>query len=447
MIGSTQRYSGGAILLHWLIALLLAGEVALGFAMPRDASGFELFQLHKSIGITILLLSILRLVWRLTHKRPPKIEGGFTGFLGSAVHAGFYVVMIVVPLSGWAIVSTSDLDIPTLIFGLVPWPHLPLPDAMNGLFEDTHEILAKVGIGLFVLHILGALRHHFLMKDALLSRMGPGGSGMAALALMLALIGLGFGVLFGLGGEHENENERVEEIAEESGLPASGAQRDGRVPLEAEPGEEGDGPSEGELPEDGTFEEQGAEGEPDIDATDTVDEGSEAAQESVAAAGPPPAWTIQPGGSLTFTVAEDSGPVNGSFKRWSGTIVMDPENPASAQIAITIQLASATVNDATRDAMLVGADFFAATANPTATWRANSVRRLGGNRYQADGTLSLKGVSRPQQITFTLAGSGASRTVSGSATIDRTAFAVGVGSNASTLGPQVSLNFAIDATH
>lgn len=158
MSSDVQRYSKGAILLHWLLALTLAGEIALGFAMPKDASGFALYQLHKSIGITILFLTFLRLGWRMTHARPAKLEGGINGFLASAVHFGFYAFMILAPLTGWAFVSTDPLDIPTILFGVVPWPHLPLPDSLNELAEVSHEWLAWIGIALFVLHVAGALR-------------------------------------------------------------------------------------------------------------------------------------------------------------------------------------------------------------------------------------------------------------------------------------------------
>lgn len=426
MLGEQQRYSGGAILLHWLIALMLAGEIALGFAMPRDASGFELFQLHKSIGITILLLSVLRLIWRFTHKRPAKLEGGINGFLASAVHVGFYVVMIAVPLTGWAIVSTSSLNIPTLLFGTVPWPHLPLPEGMNGLFEESHELLAFFGLGLFVLHVLGALRHHFLIKDALLARMGPGGSKSAVLVLMLAVIGLGLGVFYGLGGgdEHDHDHEDELETPEDPVLPPSAAEEEGRVPLEAE-----------------------AEAEEEPEAEEEVVEEAEAdsVEEPVEAAAPPPSWTIQPGGRLAFNVDNGGMALNGSFARWSGSIVMDPDAPETARIAIEIDLASASLGDGTQDGMLKGPDFLGAGANPTATWRATSVRKTGANSFSAQGTLSLKGASRPQAITFTLSGSGNTRSVSGNATIDRNAFGVGVGSAAENVAPNVNVTFAFDA--
>src|SRR6478609_6058634 len=100
------RYSTGAIVLHWLIALALAFQLALGFAMPHDERGFALFQLHKSVGVTILVLTVLRLAWRLTHRPPAPVEGGFQGVLAKAVHTLLYAFMIIAPLTGWAMVST-----------------------------------------------------------------------------------------------------------------------------------------------------------------------------------------------------------------------------------------------------------------------------------------------------------------------------------------------------
>ena len=97
------------------------------------------------------------------------------------------------------------------------------------------------------------------------------------------------------------------------------------------------------------------------------------------------------------------------------------------------------------DGMLHGAEFLAASANPTATWRSTSVRRTGPNRYSASGTLSLKGASKPQSLSFTLSGEGLRRHVEGSASIDRNAFGVGTGESAAGLAGSVALNFAFDA--
>jgi cytochrome b561/polyisoprenoid-binding protein YceI len=402
-----QRYSWGAILLHWAIALALAFQLALGFSMPKDERGFALFQLHKSVGITILLLTVARLAWRLTHRAPAAVEGGFNGLLAKAVHTLLYVFMIAMPLTGWVVVSTSPIQVPTLFWGAIPWPHLPLSGSLNEAAEETHELLAWIGIALIALHLAGALRHQFLVRDGLLRRMGPGGSAWAAGLLALAVVAVYFATGMKIAGDvvAAGGYNAVQEQAPETS----------RVPLDAAP-----------------------------DATPTPEaEVTEAAEDETA--GPPPVWVIQPGGQLGFTVTSGSDTYHGSFSDWNGAIRFDPENSDTADIRITIRLASASLGDATMDATLQDAEFFASSANPTATWRSTSVRRTGPNRYSASGTLSLKGASRPQSLNFTLSGEGLRRRVEGSASIDRTMFSVGTGESAQGLGNSVALDFAFDA--
>ncbi len=429
---TVERYSKGAIALHWLIALALAGEIALGFAMPKDASGFAQFQLHKSIGITILVLSLIRLGWRLTHARPAPIEGGATGFLASAVHVGFYVFMIAMPLTGWALVSSDRIDVPTVLFGVVPLPHLPLGEGANGLAREAHELLAFGGLALFGLHVVGALRHHFLIKDGLLSRMSPRGGGFT-LAMLAAVLVVGGAVFATQGGFAQRE--------EHDHATDHGPVKDGQSAQDGAPQLADDGHDhvhgENETAEDD---------EADAIAVQEPEAIEEEANAAPVSAGPPPAWAIQPGGTLRFSVDNAGAAINGSFANWRGDIVMDPDAPQSAQITITVDLASASLGDATQDTMLRGGDFLDTSAFPQATWRSTSVRRISGNRYEADGTLSLKGASRSQRIVFTLNGSGNRRSVRGSASVDRNAFSVGTGSNADNLAGSVSVSFAFDAT-
>lgn len=407
-----QRYSTVAIWLHWIIALALAFQLALGFAMPRDASGFALYQFHKSVGITILVLTLARLAWRLTHRPPPAVEGGFTGFLAKAVHVGLYAFMVLTPLTGWALVSTDPLNIPTVLFGTIGWPHLPLPSGMNDAMDSAHGLLAWLGITLFLLHVAGALRHHVLLKDGLLTRMAPGGRAGAALALLAAVVVLYFGTGMYVASQYlvpslENDTQAEAELPVPEPSPLA-------TPID-----------------DAT---------PETEATEDAPEEEEAGEPAE-----PPLWTIQPGGRLAFTVSSGPDSYNGTFSDWDGAITFDPDNPESADIRMTIRLTSATVGDATMDGMLHGADFFASAANPSATWRSTSVRKTGTNSYTANGTLSLKGASRPQSLSFTLSGSGLRRKVEGSASIDRTAFGVGTGDSASALAPQVALSFSFDA--
>ena len=400
-----QRYSAVAVLLHWTIALAIGFQLALGFSMPKNESGFALFQLHKSVGITILLLSLARLAWRLTHRPPAAVEGGFQGFLAKTVHTLLYVFMIAMPLTGWAVASTSRIEVPTLLFGVMPWPHLPISNALHELAEEAHKILAWTGVALIGLHVAGALRHQFFIKDGLLRRMGPGGSAWAAGLLALAVVAVYFATGMKIAGDvvAAGGYNAVQEQAPDAT----------RVPLDA--------PTATPTPE----------GEETAVAEDEP--------------GPPPVWAIQPGGRLGFVVTSGSDSYRGSFSDWNGTVRFDPENPESADIRITIRLASAALGDDTMDEMLQGVDFFAASTNPTATWRSTSVRRTGANRYSASGTLSLRGASRPQSLSFTLSGEGLGRHVEGSASIDRTAFGVGAGDAAEGLANSVALNFAFDA--
>ena len=181
MSAEKRHYSSVAIALHWLIALLLVGQIAGGLYMhrlPATTLKFELYQWHKSFGVTILALSALRLIWRLTHRAPPLPEA-MTGIerLGARVsHAGFYFLMFSLPMAGWAMVSASPKDVPTVLFKTIPFPHLPgMPqsDALEGAFMQTHEYLAFGAIGLIILHVAAALKHHFVNRDNVLAGMAP----------------------------------------------------------------------------------------------------------------------------------------------------------------------------------------------------------------------------------------------------------------------------------
>ncbi|HSG34884.1 MAG TPA: cytochrome b/b6 domain-containing protein [Sphingomonadaceae bacterium] len=419
-----ERYSRVAIMFHWLLALLVAGEIALGFSMPRDASGFALYQLHKSIGITILLLTLARLGWRIGNKPPPRGETGLTGRLAALVHALFYVFLVATPLTGWAIVSTAEMEVPTLLFGVVPWPHLPLPEALNDRTEDVHEWLAFLGLALFALHVAGALRHQFLLKDRVLERMSPGGSQALALLLGGAVIAFGAAV-FVLAAP--SASVRGPDVAAAS--PAAGPR--------VQSGEEG--VEAGEV-------QDGRTGEREVE--EPIGTEAEPAAEPAAAAtrsGQPPSWTVQPGGSLRFSLDNEGSLIRGSFGQWDADIAMDPQNPGTASITVRVALASATMSDATQTQMLQGENFFATAANPVAIFRSASVRQTGANSYRADGTLTLKGRSHSQRIDFTLVGTGNRHSVSGSGSINRTAFSVGTGQEAESLGAQVRVEFAFDA--
>ncbi|MEL7489427.1 MAG: cytochrome b [Pseudomonadota bacterium] len=188
MAGETERYTGVAIILHWMIAILIIGQIAGGLFMVKaleDGSSlkFELYQWHKSFGITILVLSLLRLGWRLTH-RPPALPEGMSGLERAGArfsHLAFYGLMIGVPLGGWALVSASPFasSVPTYLFGVIPWPHLPFFEgvedrrALAEQISGLHEFFALATAALLAVHVGAALKHHFVNRDGVLARMAP----------------------------------------------------------------------------------------------------------------------------------------------------------------------------------------------------------------------------------------------------------------------------------
>lgn len=175
------RYSKVAITLHWLIALLIIGQFAGGkimMAMEGSPLKFELFQLHKSFGIIILLLSLLRLMWRLTHKAPPLPETmpKHEKLAAKISHIGFYGLMIGIPLAGWAMVSAAPIRITTKIFKVVKWPDMPFiarSENLEKTFSQAHEIMSTLIIVLLLIHIGAAFKHHFKDKDDVMTRMVP----------------------------------------------------------------------------------------------------------------------------------------------------------------------------------------------------------------------------------------------------------------------------------
>jgi cytochrome b561 len=180
-----DRYTAVAITLHWVMALGILALATLGLVMVHVhlslGERFRLYQLHKSIGITLLLAACLRLAWRIFYK-PPALPAQMPRLQRLAAHAGhlvLYVFLFFLPLSGWALVSASVLRLPTHLYGIIPWPHLPVfatlankPPVEHAL-KWVHRCAAWTLLALVAGHAAAALRHHFIERDGLLLRMLP----------------------------------------------------------------------------------------------------------------------------------------------------------------------------------------------------------------------------------------------------------------------------------
>jgi cytochrome b561 len=182
------RYGGVAMTLHWLIAAAIILNLGLGLYMAnilsdQDPGRFAIIQFHKSVGLTVLVLSLLRLLWRVVNPVPPLPASMSPGLkaLAHGTHYLLYFLIIAIPLSGWALVSASPLGLPTNYFGLFHWPSISsLADLtraqkapLHREFFAVHLYLAITALVLVPLHICGALYHQFRGEDVL-RRMLPG---------------------------------------------------------------------------------------------------------------------------------------------------------------------------------------------------------------------------------------------------------------------------------
>ncbi len=174
-----ETYGLVAIVLHWTIALLFIGQIGLGYLTQATSDQprlqFDLYQWHKSFGFLILALSLVRAGWSLSCRKPSAVAGTprWEATAASAMHGVLLALTLVVPVAGWAIASTSPLDIPSLMFNTLLIPDLPLTrsDAAEAFWSGLHAWLAY-GAGLLVLaHSAAALHHHILRRDRTLLRM------------------------------------------------------------------------------------------------------------------------------------------------------------------------------------------------------------------------------------------------------------------------------------
>ena len=177
-LAAHSRYSTVAIAFHWAIAVLLIANLAAGLLFDTiEAADKALFgtlvDLHKATGITILVLAMARLAWRLLNPPPPLPEHMTAAerALAKLSHWGFYALMLALPLSGWAMVSTGKRIFPISWYGAFDVPALPLSTAGHGLYDKAHGLLGWLALAMIALHVAAALKHHYLDRDDIFARM------------------------------------------------------------------------------------------------------------------------------------------------------------------------------------------------------------------------------------------------------------------------------------
>lgn len=383
MSGPGARYSAVAILLHWAIAAAIVGNVALGWWMHQAidvpdtrARAIAAFQAHKSLGLAVLALSLLRLAWRLLHAPPPLPAAmpAWERAAARATHWAFYGLMLAIPLGGWLYVSaqwrgTAPLNVPTLWFGLFEVPHLfGLDRAAQGTRAAVaaatlaaHGWLAWGAMALLALHAGAALKHHFVNRDEVLAHMLPavgvpdGPRPAREWRRSLALWGGGAAIVAACAAVAWTVLKR----------PATGAAVAGVV---------------ADLPGGN--------------------------------------WSVGPDSEIVFSGLHAGAPFEGRFTRWRAGIRFDPADPAGFSVVAEVETASARDGDALHEGTLPQPEWFDSARHPLATFRATTLRALDERRFELAGTLTVKGRALPLEPLL-LAVEGDRLTIEGRVTIRR----------------------------
>lgn len=362
MGAAAPAYSAVAIVLHWAIATAIIANLALGAWMheaievPATAArAVVAFQLHKSLGLTVLALSLLRMLWRLLH-RPPPLPADMPAWerlAAQAAHWMFYALMIGLPLSGWLYVSTQwrgevPLNVPTLWFGLFELPHLfglnALSAELRALWAEraleAHEWLAWGTVALLVLHVAAACKHHFIVRDAVLAQMLPILHPRSGVLVIPASAG-----------------RRTTLFLGSAGIVIAGAA------LVAALTRSPDDVSSSALP-------------------------SGSASGITSAAG---GWRIDPARSeIAFSGTHAGAAFRGRFTRWSAALHIDPADITRSRIAVIIDTASASDGVSLHDETLPGTEWFDTATHPSATFEVTAIRAQDAHNYALDGSLKIK---------------------------------------------------------
>jgi len=430
MSAAAQRYTAVAIVLHWAIAFATLLMIPLGFWMHGRAEAgdisaqvFSAFQLHKSVGLTVLALSVVRLGWRLANPPPPMPARmpAWERIAAKAPHGAVYALMVGLPLSGWLYVSTgwsAPLDEPltltTSYFGLFNVPALfglgsadqaARASAAEAAFT-AHWLLAYAMIALAVLHVAAALKHQVFDRDEVLAHMVPGLRAPFEEAkpprnpLRLAILGGGLGLTA--------VALAAFVLATPLFQPSAPAQ----------------------------------------DAADPTIPTAESLITDIPAGAP--RWIVDTAASsLSFRFVytdQDAGETTftGRFARWDAAIYFEPDGPGA--IAVVIETASAADGVAIHDRTLPNPEWFDVATHPVATFIAEEIRDRGEGAYEARGQLTIKGESRGIDLPFTLRIEGDRAVMEAQTEIDRRDFGVGAASGpAALISRNVELSIHVEA--
>lgn len=411
-LSGSQHYTALAKFFHWLTAALIFVMLPLGFYMvwlENSPFKFDLYQWHKSIGMTILLIAVLRFGWTLSSSKPPYDPGLslWEIWLSRLVHVFLYVALFAMPLTGWLMTSASDF--PNRYFGLFQIPDLVGKNQwLYDLMSESHEIIAFIVLALVALHVTGAIKHYLLDKDQTLQKMlpvkGPKGQKFYAFSYVFVMI-----VSFSLTAfliyqvEFHQQEKEVKNFIEGQ--------------TKAEPASE--------------FSKQ--------EARDQAGK-----------------WIILSKESrIGFNVDVYGEPFSGRFHDYEGDIFFDPQGLKNAHAFVRVKIKSVESGNKERDGYIVQEPWLYAEKYPFASFTSKKFDESpegSEHNFTVTGDLSLRGVSREISMPFTFesfeAQSGEEKAKAyGRFTIDREEFGIGQGpwAQGNTVGEKVRITIKLVA--
>lgn len=386
---SSDTYGLVSRAFHWAIALLILCLIPVGFWMeglPYSPFKGSVYGLHKALGITVLVLALARVVWSvLLNPKPAPLQTHtpLERHLAHAIHILLYIGMIGMPISGWVMSAAGDH--PVSFFGLFNLPAIvPKDENVFEIAKEVHELAGYALLAAVGLHFAGALKHHFIDRDATLRRMGGN----------MIVAGIGVALLMASGGVlaqklfFKSQEVAVEQVA---AAPAEAPVAESAAPLWA------------------------------ID---------------------------KPASRIGFAFSQYNQSVEGAFSDFDGVIRFDPANLSASLADIRIRTASIGTGDASRDEQARGAEWFASSAFPDIHFLSKSFTHEGDNRYSAAGTLTIRDMSKDITLPFTLNIEGSRALMSAELPLSRLDFGVGQGQWAATdaIGADVKVTISLAAS-
>ncbi len=375
LMNTEEEYGIVARSFHWLIAVLILGLLPMGLfmgGMENSPLKFEIYALHKSFGLLVFFAGVGRIAWRFVSPPPDELEAhaGWEVTLASAAHFWLYVCIIGMPLTGWLMSSAAEFPVPFFGFQL-PWLIEKNEDYAH-LLGQSHEILAYTLLFILGLHIAGALKHHVIDRDETLQRMTFKSAGLVLPGLVVIVAGLIYSACaYFIAQDFFKSKEKA---------PAAIAAPANAIPL----------PDTSGLPEDG--------------------------------------WAIIPSESkLMFTTTMYETEFTGILQDFSGDIVFNPDDLTSASAKIRIGMDNVTTGDSDRDVNIIGPDWFDAAGYPDAKFETIKFEQAEGNNYVAIGNITIRGVTLPLSLPFTLDIAGDRAHMKGRAALNRLDFGMGKG--------------------